>query len=218
METHERHLTDSDVIRERVKGDNGPRRHEVVTFEKLSEVPRDVIDEIHQVLSNYRKNDLVSDRHPISVNCKIAQEFKKENGYKQILLQGHLGDEGIEESQYTEWFDMGTDNIQKYLTATFGKVFRARISVCPAGEELNWHIDTDTSKMCRIQICVQDKESYFEFKVRGVESSNRMEENNLYFINTGWTHRVRNVSDIDRIVLLAGVYFDDVPNNEKLRV
>jgi len=219
MENPERNLTDRDVIRERVRGNNGPRRHEVVTFKKISDVPSSVIDEIRKIALNYQGNDLVDSRHPISVNSKIAQSFKSERGYKQILLQKHTGDESIEESQYTEWFDdLETKEIQKFLTETFGKVFRARISITPPGEELPWHIDTDTSKMCRIQICVQDKESYFEFNVRGTETSNRMKEGELYFINTGWTHRIRNVSDSDRIVLLAGVYFNDVPDSESFKV
>ena len=45
-----------------------------------------------------------------------------------------------------------------------------------------------------------------------------MKTGEMYFINTGWTHRVINTGEESRIVLIAGVNFSDIQENEKLRI
>ena len=56
--------------------------------------------------------------------------------------------------------------IKKYLEDNFGEVYRARISVMPPGHELFWHIDTDTSVLCRMQLAIRAEGSEFQFRNR----------------------------------------------------
>ena len=60
----------------------------------------------------------------------------------------------MDETLYTEWRDdIDCTEIKKYFDNLYGegKYYRARISVMAPGHELNWHIDTDTSILCRTQ-------------------------------------------------------------------
>jgi hypothetical protein len=45
-----------------------------------------------------------------------------------------------------------------------------------------------------------------------------MHENEIYFINTGWKHRVVNESNDERIVAIFGFHFDDLQNNTILKL
>ena len=43
---------------------------------------------------------------------------------------------------------------------------------------------------CRAQICLNENDSVFEFKRKGVVESFTMKPGEMWFINTGWAHRV----------------------------
>ena len=86
------------------------------------------------------------------------------------------------------------------------------------GNELNYHIDTDTSVLCRVQIPAQTTGSLFQWKTKTEEVSLEMQPGNAYFVNTGWLHRVINPTDDIRIVLLFGIDYNNLPNKEDLSV
>ena len=59
--------------------------------------------------------------------------------------------------------------------------------------ELNWHIDSDTSVMCRAQICLNDNDSVFQSKRKGVVEEFKMKTGEMWFINTGWAPELLQV-------------------------
>lgn len=208
--------------RKRVSGTNGPRRHQLKSFDTVdSSVPDTVLNEILEIANTYTENDLGGDNYQISQQCNVKEVFTSSDTYRQILLQQCIDPNAdtIDETNYVSWRDdIPTNNIRSYLEETFKRPFRARISVMPAGQDLNWHIDTDTSVLCRVQVAAHSSGSEFQFKTKQGHDTLIMSPGNAYFVNTGWTHRVVNTTNDIRIVLIVGVLFDDIPNNEDLRL
>jgi quercetin dioxygenase-like cupin family protein len=211
--------------RQRVLSSHGPRRTEVTECVSVdNNVTPKFIDAIKNITNTYVADDLGGDLYKISKTCESVESFKgdADSNYRQIVLQKLPEGKGVEmdETLYTEWRDdIDCTEIKKYFDNLYGegKYYRARISVMAPGHELNWHIDTDTSILCRTQTIVQSFDSYFEAKNRQGVQSYKLEEGNTYFINQGWPHRVVN-NDKWRIVVIAGVYFKDIPGNEKVLV
>ncbi len=208
--------------RSRIAGTNGPRRHQMKTHGEVSNnVPDNVLQEILNIANNYKGNDLGGDNYQISQHCDVKSAFTSSDTYSQILLQqlNQDADSEIDETNYTTWrTDIDTSSIQKYLEETFKMPYRARISVMHGGNELNYHIDTDTSVLCRVQVPVQTKGSLFQWKTKSEEISLDMHKGKSYFVNTGWLHRVTNDSENIRIVLIFGVDYNNLPNKESLLV
>ena len=205
--------------RSRVKG-TGPRRHEMLTHGVVANnVPQAVIDEILQIATSYTGNDLGGDNYQLSQHCDVKNVFTSSETYKQIILQECTAENTIDETNYVLWRnDISTTAIENYLTTAFVKPYRARISVMHGGNELNYHIDTDTSVLCRVQIPAQTTGSLFQWKTKTEEVSLEMQSGNAYFVNTGWLHRVINPTDDIRIVLLFGIDYNNLPNKEDLSV
>jgi oxalate decarboxylase/phosphoglucose isomerase-like protein (cupin superfamily) len=136
-----------------------------------------------------------------------------------LLQLDNNADSEIDEKNYNSWRDdLKTTAIQQYLKDKFNAPYRARISVMHGGNELNYHIDTDTSVLCRVQIPVNTAGSLFQWKTKTEEISLDMQRGKSYFVNTGWLHRVTNSSDNTRIVLIFGVDYDNLPNKERLLI
>ena len=205
--------------RSRVKG-TGPRRHEMLTHGTVANnVPQAVIDEILQIATSYTGNDLGGDNYQLSQHCDVKNVFTSSETYKQIILQECTSENTIDETNYMYWRnDISTTAIENYLTTAFVKPYRARISVMHGGNELNYHIDTDTSVLCRVQIPVQTSGSLFQWKTKTEEFSLDMQLGEAYFVNTGWLHRVINPTDSIRVVLLFGIDYENLPNKESLMV
>ena len=209
--------------KERVSSTHGPRRTQVSECIVIdSNVGREFIDTVKHIARTYTQDDLGGDLYEVSKYCESVENFKQgvDTNYRQIVLQKlPEGREQImDETLYTEWRDdINCGPIKEYFDKLYGegKYYRARISVMAPQHELNWHIDTDTSVLCRTQTVVQSSNSLFEAKNREGVQSNLMEEGNTYFINQGWPHRVVNNGGW-RIVVIVGVFFDNIPNNEKI--
>ena len=209
--------------RQRIASDQGPRRSEVLECVVVDDnVGQEFIQAVKQIAQTYTDDDLGGDLYEVSKYCESVENFKQgvDTNYRQIVLQKlPEGKEQImNETLYTEWRDdIDCGEIKKYFDKLYGqgKYYRARISVMAPGHELNWHIDTDTSILCRTQTVVQSSSSYFETKNRQGIQSNVMEEGKTYFINQGWPHRVVNNGGW-RLVVIAGVLFDDIPNKENI--
>ena len=208
--------------RSRVSGNNGPKRHQLNTHGIVTtNVPQEVLNEILQIANTYEGNDLNGDNYQISQHCNVDKAFTDSPTYRQILLQ-HLNkdaDSEIDETNYQSWrTDLSTTAIQNYLNTVFKAPYRTRISVMNGGNELNYHIDTDTSVLCRMQIPVQTAGSLFQWKTKTEEVSLDMQLGHSYFVNTGWLHRVVNDSNNTRIVLIFGIDYDNIPEKENLLV
>lgn len=168
--------------RQRVRGD-GPRRDELVTFAKIGTVSLDLVNQLNEIVDRRTGNDLGSDAYNISQHCDVNNVFI-DTGYRQVLIQERSQDvDTADEHLYTQYNEDVTIPL-------FDQIYRLRISEMAPGHEMNWHIDTDTSVMCRAQICLNENDSVFQFKRRGVIEEFTMEPGDMWFINTGWLHRV----------------------------
>jgi hypothetical protein len=209
--------------KQRVVSSHGPRRNQVAECVAIDhQASQEFLTAVKTIVQQYTTDDLGGDLYEVSKHCESVENFKQgvDTNYRQIVLQKlPQGKEQImNETLYTEWRDdIDCSEIKKYFDSLYGpeKYYRARISVMAPHHELNWHIDTDTSVLCRTQTVVQSLSSFFETKNRQGIQSNVMEEGKTYFINQGWPHRVVN-NDGWRIVVIVGVLFDDIPNKEKI--
>jgi hypothetical protein len=182
-------------------------------------IPRSVIEQILYIANTYKSNDLRGDNYQISQHCDVDTAFTSSLKYRQILLQelDKKAENEIDESLYNSWrSDIDVSEIRNYLEKTFKSPYRARISIMPPGGDLNYHIDTDTSVLCRVQIPAKVQGSLFQWKTKQEQVDLQMEEGKAYFVNTGWLHRVVNNNDDIRIVLIFGIDYDNIPNKEHL--
>ena len=197
--------------RDHVRGNSGPKRHQLPTFRCLDQDIYPGISALAKkiALDDPTRNDVRGDAYQISNECPLPDMFSV--GYRQVLLQNLEPDaDPYDEKKYTMWSEE-SEPIREYFEDKFGYVSRARIAITPPGGELAWHIDTDTSVLCRVQIGVRVADSVFEFNRRGTIESFTMDVNELWFINVGWNHRVLNNSPTEpRIVVIAGVLYDNL--------
>lgn len=186
--------------RSRVNGSN-PKRKELVPFLKIATIPEELIRELELILENDNKNYLGSDEYGISQQCDFEKVFKVEDKYRQVLLQLKPSDNSslVDEFAYTEWDERVSEQLRMELSKFFENVFRFRLSEMKPLHALNYHIDSDTSVMCRAQICINPAGSVFDIKIKGKEYSLNMQRGDLCFVNTGWPHRVRNGNGIRRV-------------------
>lgn len=201
-------------------GGTGPRRNKLKKFEKIADVPYQVIDELNYILDTNRGNDIGGDSYGISQNCNYDEVFNVADQYRQVLLQMRPESENqtpdVNEYLYTHWVGeyklrYTSDTIYKH----FHNVYRFRMSEMKGDHELNWHIDTDTSVICRAQICLNENDSVLEFRDKEGVHQLCMKPGEMWFINTGWNHRVVNGSTPRRSAIF-GFHFDDLKNNDLL--
>lgn len=199
----------------RVRG-TGPSRSVLKPFYKLGTLPPIVVSTLLNYATTNLENDLGSDEYAISKHCNFKDVFNANQNYRQLLLQvkdANVVSLEIDEFQYVNWKNTVIQDQLACLSDYIANIFRFRISIMKSNHSLNWHIDTDPSVICRAQICLQNTDSTFEFKTKqGIESFT-MEPGDLYFINTGWQHRVVNNSTSDRIVGIFGFKFADLNPN-----
>lgn len=203
--------------RTRVNG-TGPQRTKLKTFEKIGEVPVNVIHELNYILDTYRGNDLGGDNYGISQNCNIEEVFHVADKYRQVLIQKKIETDldDVDEYLYTQWdISYNLRYTRPEIDKMFHNVYRFRMSEMKGDHELNWHIDTDTSIMCRAQICLNENDSVLEFRNRTGVHQLRMKPGEVWFINTGWNHRVVNGNTTRRSAIF-GFHFDDMKNKDLL--
>jgi hypothetical protein len=218
MENNQKNCLIANSKRLRVGG-NGPGRKDLLPFARIGTVPETVMNALLEIPNIISGNDLGGDNYQISKHCDLEGVFNIGNGYRQILLQSKISNNSdIDEFAYTEWNNIVYDDIKNFLYSMFDNVYRFRMSVMSENHELNWHIDTDPSIMCRAQICLNNTDAQFEFKTKSGIQTLKMERGGLYFINTGWSHRVVNSSKSERIVAIFGFEFKDMLIENQLLV
>lgn len=195
-------------------GGTGPRRNKLKTFCKLGQVSSKVVDELNYILDTNTKNDIGGDNYGISQNCNYEEVFNVGSSYRQILLQKKSLDSetDVDEYAYDTWEPDPYDSLlytRQALNSLFDKTYRFRLSEMKGDHELNWHIDADTSVICRAQICLNVNDSIFEFKDKEGVKSLQMQPGEVWFINTGWNHRVIT-GQITRRSAILGFHYDDL--------
>lgn len=203
--------------RMRVNG-TGPKRQQLKFFQKLGEAPQEVLDELNQMLDENPNNDIGGDVYGISQAINHQEVFNT-SGYRQILVQTKPpGNMGVDVDEYLYNYWTKEVKAKKFLDQYFDNTYRFRMSEMGGAYEMNWHIDSCTSFMCRAQICLNENDSVFEFKGRGgVVHSFTMKPGELWFINTGWLHRVIS-GKVPRRVAIFGFHFDDLKNKDEVYV
>lgn len=199
-------------------GGTGPKRDRLKTFEKIGMVSSNVVDELNYILDTYSGNDIGGDNYGISQNCNYEEVFHVANKYRQILLQKRIEDssDDINEYLYTKWdLSYNLRYTKPILDQLFHNVYRFRMSEMKGDHELNWHIDADTSVICRAQICLNQNDSVLEFRDKEGVHQLKMNPGEIWFINTGWNHRVVNGETIRRSAIL-GFHFNDLKNKDLL--
>lgn len=201
--------------RDRVRGSD-PARRDLKVFEKIGTLPTDIVNQLIELTENYTENDLGGDNYEISKHCNFTKTFNAlDQKYRQILLQSKkYGDQThTNEYVYTEWTNHAPLDLVNFMKELIGNTYRFRISVMAPDHELNWHIDTDPSVICRAQICLNEADATLEFRTKTEEYVLKMEVGDIYFINTGWSHRVVNKSKCVRKVSVFGFKFSEAPLN-----
>jgi len=187
--------------RTRVKGP-GPRRTEMVTFAKIGDVEPALLDKLRFILLKNPQNDLGGDGYNISQQCDLEGVFNASGSYRQVLIQKSIHDHATaSEFDYTEY----TEDI---TIPWFKKIYRLRLSYMGPYHTISWHIDTDTSVMCRAQICLNDNDSVFKFKTKNGIEEFTMKPGEMWFINTGWPHSVEG-GEKERAVAIFGFEHKD---------
>ena len=207
METQEKCLIEK-TKRTRVKGP-GPRRTEMVTFAKIGDVDLALLDQLRSILVRNPQNDLGGDGYNISQQCDLEGVFNAAGNYRQVLIQ-----KSIHNHDTASEFDY-TNYVEPVEIPWFEKIYRLRLSHMGPGHTINWHIDTDTSVMCRAQICLNENDSVFKFKTKnGIEEFN-MKPGEMWFINTGWPHSVEG-GNTERSVAIFGFEYKDYDGDVNL--
>jgi len=197
--------------RSRVKG-SGPRRTEMLRFAEIGRADPVLVDYLNDIADSEKFNDIGTDKYNISGQCDYKDVFNAEAGlnspYRQKLLQlQRTNEDTADEHDYTKWIG---EEIS--FPTLFKKIYRFRISEMDPHFEMDFHIDMDTSVMCRAQICLKDTTSVFEFKTKqGIESLH-MEKGKIYFVNVGWMHRVLNTDGLRRVAIFGFDYKDYIGN------
>lgn len=189
--------------RDRVRG-TGPDRRKLKTFQVLGKASDETLEELRTILNwNPTLNDIGSERYAITntIDYEKTHGVTKET-YRQILLQHKDGSTRLDEATqgqvfkedetlYTEWsksYDLA--HTKNELAKYFQKTYRFRLSEMEPNSSIAWHIDTNTSVMCRAQICLSSEKTPFLFKTSEGTEGIAPEYGDIYFINTGWPHSI----------------------------
>ena len=199
----------SKTKRQRVSG-TGPRRAKLVPYADLGSLHFSLIEKLNDIADKNTGNDLGSDNYNISKQCNFDEVFNAHYNYRQILLQTTEIENTVNEYNYCNW-------IEDISIPDFKNVYRFRISEMQPQHELKYHIDADTSVNCRAQIWLNDNDSIFQFKDKEQIHTLHMMKNHMYFINTGWPHRVVTGKDIRRVAIF-GFSFEDYIGKINLNV
>jgi hypothetical protein len=202
--------------RTRVHG-TGPRRNKLVLFKKLGDVSEETISELNDILDTHaQRNDLGDYLYAISktTNFHEALGVPSLDKYRQILLQRDPNStefiDKVDESVYTDWatWEFELKSTMADMERFYDKHYRFRAVEMSGSEEIGWHIDTDTSVGCRGQVCLNDNDSVMEFKDRSGVHSLHMKRGEVWFINTGWPHRVLSGEKTRRNAILTCDFHD----------
>lgn len=197
------------------------KRGDLKSFLKIGQFSESGLKRLNLILDQCQSNDLGSNLYEISKYCDFEKVFNANKNYRQVLLQSSIGDQNensMNEYLYSKWIsEYDVTEIRKELNLLFNNVYRFRLSEMAEGHELNWHIDTDPGVIARAQICLSHNQSSFQFSRRGAEESYGMDVGGIYFVNTGWSHRVVNRDSLRRVAIF-GFKLEEFKNLESLKV
>lgn len=185
----------------------GPKRETLPSFLRLGAVPQSLMDLAIQQIEVYEsvaKNDMCTPTYGVCHDSPLVEHFGPL--YVQNLLQGPVSDPE-NERDYTQPLSPVTEQIQRLLPDT--QFFRARLSKLPPRGILPWHIDTNTSVYCRVQLMIQGQCTW-QIRRREVVDTQTMRAGEFWFANTGYPHQVENHGEIDRWVITLNADYSEL--------
>ncbi len=213
-------LQDTHRVKARVQGNNGPDRKELPTFHRLGQYDITGFRSLERLVTEQLKshpddyNDINNPKtYEIAQACELKTYFS--STYRQLLLQNtgtRLEDADIvpDEWEYTNYID-GADEFGELINQYVKPHFRSRIAVLPPTEKLDWHIDTNTSYACRVGIVIRGSQRFMIKRGSKIESQ-IMHPGEVWFCNTGFSHRVEVVGDVARVGIVTGCHYDAIAN------
>lgn len=211
METASSCVNTTSRPRARVAG-RGPDRKQLPLFKKLTELPEEHVVLLQKHFARFsHTNDLSSsENYQVSDHCPLKLAIPE--GFQHLLLT-HCpkGLDPRNEQNFTEWTpEARSTGFFHWFQNYFPRAFRIRLSWLASGTEFGWHIDTNTSVACRCSIPLSDANAVFEIRDKKRVAQVPMQRGDVFFTNTGWSHRVYNNDQEGRLNLVFGVYFEDI--------
>ena len=202
-------------VPEHIRGD-GPDRKLLPNYHRLGKMGEGPFKALCKAVEEQtlkcgaQHNDINDEqKYKIAQDCPLKTYFP--STYRQLLLQHSIKFDSTE----TEFDYIGYrgflvyEKIGKTLEKFVPGFFRARIAILPPGEVLDWHIDSNTSYSCRIQFPIIGSCDWQIRRGKKVESK-VLKPGEVWFTNTGFSHRVENTGTEDRVTIVVGCKFDDI--------
>ena len=197
----QKHLAEKDLD----KSDIGPDRRKLPTYKLLGHTDPALVQAVADCLAEVSGlNDVDQDSYPISQLYPNLRAIFPED-YRQVLLQGFIG-EGKHETDFRLPKHTG---VTQYVDPFVPEYYRARIAILSPGAQINWHIDTNTSQMCRVQFPVVGEQHWKIQRGKTIEEK-ILRPGEVWFVNTGLKHTVVNEADVDRVTVLVGCRFSAI--------
>ena len=198
-----------------VKG-NGIDRKYLPNFFKLGEFDQNLINDVMKVYSDTINENHIGSRstYEMSIDSPLRTYFPET--YRQIILQKPLTDGSFEKDYQS--FEENTVILNKVNNLLKGITFyRCRIATLPAGDVLDWHIDTNTSVLSRVHFIISDNAHWFIDR-KGTVEGKILKKGEIWFTNTGYNHKVINDTNKDRIVLTVGCNSEDLDTHWNIKL
>ena len=205
----------TNMARQNVRGDNGPDRQELPSYRLLGALSFTdscvILGAVQALLSEVGEahNDINNaEAYQIAQGCPLKTYFPPT--YRQVLLQKPMTDGSTEEDYRCIRGHQGLKIYHSLKSFGLTDFYRARLAVLPPGGVLDWHIDTNTSVSCRVQIPIIGN------CIWGINRKNKVGQQCLrpfevWFTNTGYSHRVENTHPTeDRVCLVIGCHYDAI--------
>lgn len=206
-------LQEPERVRARVRGD-GPDRRLLPPFHQIGVLDplrlADLKAETSYLLSGYPEgyNDIYNeDIYQIAQECKLKMYFPPE--YRQILFQVTGNDTPARDEWDYKTFTHKALRFSRFIDPFVSKTFRSRLALLPPGHVLDWHIDTNTSYACRVMMIVNGMHRFMVRK-KGKTYQTIMRPGEVWFCNTGYSHRVEVVGEDTRVAILLGCHYEAI--------
>jgi hypothetical protein len=197
--------------RYRAVGQNGPDRKLLPNFKKLGTMDQNFLNDTAKLFEylgddyddlSVLKKDTIEQNGKLVTNCRLAVG---DNGtptadsfnvreMRSIFLQESDKALALDEIDYRKPIK-GSESVMRHIEKWAGTdFFRARINILFHETDVPPHIDTNTSVYVRLMFMLEGEQEFF-VKRRNEVSSQVMSAGDIYFINQGWTHWIKNLTD-----------------------